>query len=247
MPPLLERLPRGVRPTAAGELAAQAEAVLATLRQAEAELAGQHSGAVRIAAFPTAVIGLVPGLLSRLSAGAALQVQVLELEPDAARAALRAGDCDLAVVNHYSLLTPDTHGPWEVVHLRDEPVLAALPLGHPLAERATLSINQLSADPWVTQQPASPCQELVQRVCASAGFAPKVAATCADYRSILALIAAGQGISLVPELALVGLIPPAVAMVPTRPRIHRRINVLVSSRPGASPGTRTVVDARTRG
>ncbi|MDQ2846758.1 MAG: LysR family transcriptional regulator [Actinomycetota bacterium] len=242
---LLERLPRGVRPTPAGErLAAQAEAILRTLQRAEGELAGEHAQLVRLAAFPTAVIGLVPRLLARLRSRAPeLELRVLELEPAAGRAALRAGECELALVNHYSLLTPDLHGPWQVSHLRDEPVLAALPREHPLAGRASVSIHQLSEDPWITQQPASPCQEIVQQVCASAGFAPRVAATCSDYRSILALVGAGHGVSLIPELALTGIRTSGLVLLPTRPGTRRRINALTSNRPGSLPGTRTVLDA----
>jgi DNA-binding transcriptional LysR family regulator len=242
---LLERLPRGVRATPSGErLAAHAEAIFTTLRRAGAELAAQKSDVVRLAAFPSGVIGLVPQLLERLAKSAPeLDVQVLELEPDAGRAALRAGDCELALVNHHSLLAPDTHGPWQVVHLRDEPMLAALPLDHRLATRSSIAIGQLSEDRWITQQPQSPCQEIVQRACADSGFAPRVAATCGDYRSILALIGAGHGVSLIPESALVGLANPPVALVRTRPRIARRINVLMSSRVGVTPAALTVLDA----
>lgn len=242
---LLERHARGVRPTPAGErLAAQADAVFATLRQAEAELSNGHAGAVRLAAFPTAIIGLLPAVLHRLRQTApGLRLQVVELEPGPARAALRSGDCDLAVVNHHSLLAPDTRGPWEIVHLRDEPVFAALPVDHRLARRASIPVGQLADADWIMQQPASPCQELVQRVCATAGFAPRVAATCSDYRSILALVAAGAGVSLIPELALTGLANPAVAFIPTRPATTRRINALASSRVGVNPAVRTVLTA----
>jgi DNA-binding transcriptional LysR family regulator len=242
---LLERHARGVRATPAGErLAAQADAVFATLRQAEAELSNGHVGAVRIAAFPSAVIGLVPPVLRRLRESApGLRIHIVELEPGPARAALRAGDCDLAVVNHHSLLAPDTRGPWEIVHIRDEPVVAALPADHRLARRASVSVGQLADADWIMQQPASPCQELVQRVCATAGFAPRVVATCGDYRSILALVGAGAGVSLIPELALTGLRPPSVALVPTRPVTMRRINALVASRVGVPPAARTALDA----
>jgi DNA-binding transcriptional LysR family regulator len=242
---LLDRLPRGVRPTPAGErLAAHAEAVLAVLETAEAELARGTGGNVRIAAFPTAVIGLLPGALSRVREQAPdLTIQVLELEPAAARAALRNSDVDLALVNHHALLSPDTDGPWQVVHIRDEPVLAALPLGHPLAGAPSVSVARLADQPWILQQPASPCQELVHLVCAAAGFAPRVVATCGDYRSILGLAMAGHGVSLVPELALTGLDISGVALLPTRPKVARRINALVSARLGASPATRTMVDA----
>jgi DNA-binding transcriptional LysR family regulator len=80
-------------------------------------------------------------------------------------------------------------------------------------------------------------------VCATAGFAPRVVATCGDYRSILALVGAGAGVSLIPELALTGLRPPSVALVPTRPVTMRRINALVASRVGVPPAARTALDA----
>ena len=91
--PLLERLARGVRPTARGErLAAQAEAVLAILDRAHDELVASSAGTVTVAAFPTAVIGLVPAALRRLAHDApGLDVRVLEVEPDGGRAQASRG------------------------------------------------------------------------------------------------------------------------------------------------------------
>ncbi len=241
---LLERLPRGVRPTAAGErLAAQAEAVLSLLATAESELDGRRAS-LRVAAFPTAVIGLLPGALTAVHAAApALHLQVLEMEPDDGRAALRTGDVDVALVNHHAVLAPDTRGPWRVEHLVDEPVLAALPRTHRLAGRAHLRVEQLREDDWVMQKPASPCQDLVQRVCGGAGFAPSVVAACGDYRAILALVGAGLGVSLVPVMALGGVDTSAVSLVPLRPAVRRRTNALVSTRPGVSLAARPLLDA----
>ncbi len=240
---LLERLPRGVRPTAAGErLAAHGEAVLSLLARAESEM-DAHSGTLRVAAFPTAVIGLLPPVLARLGRAVPdLRVELLEFEPDEARAALRAGDVEVALVNHHAVLAPDVRGPWRVVHLLDEPVVAALPRTHRSAGRASLTVDQLRDDAWVMQKPASPCQDLVQRVCGGSGFAPTVAASCGDYRSILALVGAGLGVSLVPQMALTGLDLSAVALVPLRPAVRRRVNALVSSRPGSSLAARPLLD-----
>jgi DNA-binding transcriptional LysR family regulator len=240
---LLERLPRGVRPTAAGErLAAQAEAVLSMLAMAEAELDGRTTS-LRVAAFPTAVIGLLPAALVALrTTRPDLHVQVVELEPDDGRAALRAGDVDVALVNHHAVLAPDARGPWRVEHLADEPVLVALPRGHRLATRPFVRVEQLREDAWIMQKPASPCQDLVQRVCGGGGFAPAVVAACGDYRSILALVGAGVGVSLVPQTGFVGVDVSSVALVPLRPAVRRRINALVSTRPGVGLAARPLVD-----
>jgi DNA-binding transcriptional LysR family regulator len=197
-----------------------------------------------VAAFPTAVMGLLPAAVRRLRRDAPqLRVEILELEPDDARLALRAGSCDLALVNHHSLLAPDGRGPWQVVHIRDERVRVAVSLDHPLAGRSQVAIAGLETEAWVMQQPASPCQELAQRLCAAGGFAPQVVATCGDYRSILALVAADVGVSIVPELALTGLDVSGVALIETRPRTQRRINALLSSRTDAAPAARAFLNA----
>src|SRR6266568_112459 len=243
---LVERLPRGIRPTAAGErLAAHGEAVLTMLARAESELSGRTRN-LRVAAFPTAVLGLLPSVLIALRVSAPdLHLQIQELEPEEGRAALRAGDVDIALVNHHAVLAPDVRGPWRVVHLLDEPVLAALPLGHRLASKPSVQVEALREDPWVMQKAGSPCQDLVQRVCGSSGFAPTVVASCGDYRSILALVGAGLGVSLVPQMALAGLDLSSLALVPVRPAVHRRVNALVSSRPGVQPAARPLLELLT--
>ena len=227
--PLLVRRSRGVVPTAAGErLALRAEAVLAQLEAAELELAGPHPGHIRIAAFPTAVFGLLPAVLRRFHDELAqTSVEIIELEPDDARAALRATEVDLAVVNHDASLAPDAHGPFRVHHIVDEPVFATLPADHRLASRRRVDLTTLTHDSWVVQTPASPCQQLTMHACAAAGFAPKVTATCGDYRSILALVATGYGVALIPRLAAHRLDTEGVVLRVTRPAITRRINALV--------------------
>ena len=243
---LLVRRARGVVPTAAGErLAVHAEAVMAQLATAELELAGGDRGVLRVAAFATAVAGLLPLTLARLrEMEPELLIRVLEAEPNAARAALSSGEVDVALVNHHALLAPDAGGPWRVMHVLDELVLAALPAKHRLVSALTdgaanhragrsqgpskaVDIGDLAADDWVMQAAASPCQELVVRVCADAGFAPSVSATCADYYSILRLVQAGHGVALVPKLALGDRLPDGVKMLPLRIPVTRRVNVLL--------------------
>jgi DNA-binding transcriptional LysR family regulator len=235
--PLLERRARGVVPTAAGErLSLHAEAVLAQLATAEAELSRTTPRVLRVAAFATAVRGLLAAALHDLRAGeSALVVDLHEDEPDAARAALRAGEVDLAFVNHDAALAPDAEGPWRVAHVLDEPVFVALPAGHRLAERQRVELSRLAHEPWIMQAPASPCQQLTVRACAAAGFAPAVSATCADYASIVALVRSGQGVSLVPRLAVHRLDTTGVVLRPARSALTRRINALVPIEPALGP------------
>ena len=241
---LLDRRPRGVLPTAAGErLAAQAEAVLAQLASAEAELSRDQPGTLGVAAFATAVAGLLPPALVRLRDQAATSVRVDEMEPDDARAALRAGLVDVALVNHDATLAPDQSGPWRVVHVLDEPVLTVVPRAHRLAGRRTLDLAALATDPWIMQAAASPCQQLTLRACADEGFAPSVSATCADYRSIVRLVGCGHGVSLVPWLALRGLDLGDVSVARTKVPVTRRLNVLVPVDRAEQPAVRLFLAA----
>lgn len=225
---LLVRGARGVEPTPAGErLALHAEVVLAQLAMAEADVSKATPRVLRVGAFATAVRGLVAPALGQLRAsGVAPDVEVFEMEPADGRVAMRAGDVDVVLVNHDVVIAPDADGPWRVVHLLDEPVLVALPDSHPLASHEQVDLRRLEHEEWIMQVPASPCQQLTFRACATAGFAPTVIATCADYSSIVALVRSGCGVSLVPRLAVRGLTLDGVVLRPARSGLARRINAL---------------------
>ena len=55
------------------------------------------------------------------------------------------------------------------------------------------------------------CQDVLLRLCQSAGFCPDIAVTTDDYVAAQALVAAGLGVAIMPELALRALRHPAVA------------------------------------
>ncbi|HEY5304417.1 MAG TPA: LysR family transcriptional regulator [Acidimicrobiales bacterium] len=227
---LLVRGPRGVEPTAVGErLSLHAEAVFAQLASAEAELSLNLARHLRVAAFATAMRGLLSPAIGKLRArDSAMTIEIVEMEPDIARAALRAGDLDMALVNHSAELSPDADGPWRVSHLLDEPTYVAVHARHPLALKRRVELGHFENEQWIMQVPASPCQQLTVRACAAAGFAPVVSAICADYASIIALIKVGHGVSLIPRLATQSIDLSGIALVRTRTEITRRINVLAA-------------------
>ena len=85
-------------------------------------------------------------------------------------------------------------------HLFDEPVLAALPSDHPLARRRTIALEALSLEPWVlfTRQIGSGLYDQILSACHRAGFSPRVTQQASQVTSIVNLVAAGLGVSLVP-------------------------------------------------
>lgn len=91
--------------------------------------------------------------------------------------------------------------PWlaaeEVVR---EAFVAVLPGEHPLAGQAALSLTELSAEPFVLFPPhvAPSLYGQVQQLFAAAGFAPRVVQEALEWTTIVALVEAGLGVSVVP-------------------------------------------------
>jgi DNA-binding transcriptional LysR family regulator len=75
---------------------------------------------------------------------------------------------------------------------------------------------------WIVGSPGTLCHAVAVRACQSAGFAPKVRHHADDFTAVLALVAAGQGVSLVPRLGAIQP-PPGVRLLPLRARRRTRI------------------------
>lgn len=85
--------------------------------------------------------------------------------------------------------------------LFDEEVLVALPQGHALAVKKKLALAQLRAEPFVlfSRPFGSGLYDEIISACQRAGFSPRVGQEASQITSIINLVAAGLGVSLVPE------------------------------------------------
>ncbi|HTA01387.1 MAG TPA: LysR family transcriptional regulator [Streptosporangiaceae bacterium] len=206
--PLLQRSGRGVVLTPAGaDLAERAGRVLALLEEASAALASARaelSGELRIGAFPTAVRTLLPAALVALGAAhPRLELHVTELDPAQAPDALHAGLLDVALVHEYDYV-PAEPDPGLVTR----PVLTEavyLASAAHLAVTAGSSADPVRASralPWIVGSPGTLCHLMAVRLCQAAGFTPRIRHYADDFAAVLMLVAAGQGVAVVPELAL---------------------------------------------
>jgi DNA-binding transcriptional LysR family regulator len=202
---LLERHPRGVSLTAAGQtLVGHAEGILARLESAEAALsaiAGLRGGRLRMASFPTAGATLMPLAIATFRARYPdVELTLAEGEPEQIAPRLRAGELDLALLFEFgeSSLAEDITR----VELLEDPLYLALPRDHALAGKRKLRLQDLRAEAWVQTSSSSPCARHVVRSCHAAGFEPRVAFESDDYQTVQGLVAAGVGVALIPELAL---------------------------------------------
>jgi molybdate transport repressor ModE-like protein len=203
---LLQRGPGGIRLTDAGRaLVAHTEAVLERLADAERELAaiaGLRGGRVRLASFPTAGATLVPNAVSVFTERYPdVELTLTEAEPEDSLPRLRRGDFEVALIYDYGLDDSHTEGV-ELVHLLDDPLYLVLPVDHPLAQRRSIRIEELADEPWVSGCRDGHCHEMLMRTCEDAGFEPRLAFFTNDTQVQIALVAAGVGVTLAPELGL---------------------------------------------
>jgi DNA-binding transcriptional LysR family regulator len=204
---LVEKSGRSVRLTEAGQvLARHAVTVLSAVEAAQEEvaaIAGLRAGRVRVMAFPSSSATVIPSALASLRfAHPDLTVSFVENEPPESLAALRAGDCDVAVAFTYpgtEALEVDLAGLSRVPLLDDE-VQVALPSAHPLARSTAVALADLAAETWIAGCPQ--CRGHLLALAARDGFTPRVDYATDDYVAVLGLVAAGLGVALVPGLVL---------------------------------------------
>jgi DNA-binding transcriptional LysR family regulator len=178
----------------------RARAILAAVAEAGQEAGRVASGEVgRLAVGFTgsATYDLLPSLARALRGefpGIALELKGEMLAPDQVEA-LVDRTLDLGF-----LRPPVRHPDIELRVLRREPLIAALPSTHPLAERSAVRLADLSAEPFITY-PAhhrSVVYDAVLDACQHAGFTPALAHEVRETSTLVSFVAAGLGVALVP-------------------------------------------------
>ena len=201
--PLFTRTTRHVALTAAGEyLLVEARRILASLDAAGAgvqRIAEGRRGLVRVGFTGAAVFSQLPRVartLERDLPEVALEVQADQLTPQLCDG-LREGSIDLAV------LRPPATGDGIVVRtIAVEPLVLALPADHHLVGAPEISVADLRSEGFVLYStPDSAVNEAILRVCRAAGFTPRREHVAPGTVVLLALVAAGLGIGLVPASA----------------------------------------------
>jgi DNA-binding transcriptional LysR family regulator len=238
--PLLQRTGRRVSLTPAGAaLAGQTEEILALLERAAAGLAATRTGLagpLRIGAFPTAMRTILPAALVALGRDhPGLELMVTELDPAAVPDALRSGTLDVALVHEYEFV-PAPHDPaLNTEPLLEEAIYLASARPAPTAGENTAGADTAGADtagedpvgshrdsPWIMASPGTLCHTMAVRACQAAGFTPRIRHHADDFVTVLALVAAGQGVALVPQLGVIGP-PPQVVLTELPARRRTRI------------------------
>ena len=243
---LIEREPRGVRLTEAGELLARhAESVISRLERAEMELRDLldlRRGRLRLGAFPSAFVHLASASIAELRARhPGVEVVVSEVGLEDGSAQVEAGDLDIAIVFEYDLAPAPCTAGLHRTPLLDDPMYLILPAGHPAAQRAKLRLRELRDEPWI-QATMGPASRAIYRTFARARFEPRVVFETDDLFTIQGLVAAGAGASLVPGMSLPTLRDDLVARSLAEPGPHRRVFAVTPAEGERSPSTAPMLE-----
>ncbi len=222
--PLLERTGRQVRLNAAARsLVAHAESVFDQLERAEAALAAARTtlvGHLRVGAFPSAAQAILPDVLVAVACRhPGLELSVVNVDPVQAEQSLRAGDLDVALTHDYDRVPQPQHAALTCQVVLTEPMYLASdrPPGDGDAPVASFADHD-----WVMGTAGTLCRLATERICHAAGFPPRIRHQIDDFPTVLSLVAAGQGVAVVPHLAT-RTAPPAVVL--TRLPDVRRIRL----------------------
>lgn len=196
---LFKRTPRGAELTGPGKvLLREARGVLARADRAVAavkQAASGEEGELRIGFLSSVANYMIPPVVRAFRKRFPnVTVHTSEVPIAGLVAGVRDGTLDAG------LSRPPLVDDLEVEEILREPVAAVLPDGHPLADRAQLTLQDLAQESWVLTERNSwpPWHEKYDADFARAGYAPRVVERGTSPQNLLALVAAGVGVSRLP-------------------------------------------------
>jgi DNA-binding transcriptional LysR family regulator len=204
---------RGVRPlrlTEAGSaLTERAVAAFEQIGAAELDveaIANVSAGSLRGGTFSSAGAAMVVDALRAFrKSHPGVNVSITEIGmPSALTRSLRRGDLDLGVSFDYPEIGDTFGDDLSLEHLLDDPFDVVVPRGHRLEREQKIRFADLAGESWLLGDfgPDSPSFRMIDRRCRNEGFDPTVAYRINDCQMAQALVAAGEGIALLPRLML---------------------------------------------
>lgn len=164
-------------------------------------------GQIEMTVYESVAATLLAPLLARFAVEYPdLQLRTRQLDPDLAIESLAMGEIDLAFAIDYPHAPAPQRDDIVRVTILDDRFHAVVPAGDPLAG-PTIELSELAGRPFIASAPNLSCGRCIVTACRDAGFEPDIVHQLDDYPTSLQLVAAGQGVSLVPDLGLAR--PPA--------------------------------------
>jgi len=245
--PLTERRGRGIVLTGAGRMLAQtATDVAVALERADAlweDFKQAPRGDVTLTIFPTGGQMLLPGLLTAVADVPGLVLSCTDQDPLIPDFADLTPDFDIVVADAPTILPSWRERGLAVLPLMREPLDVALPEGHPLAEKATLSPRDLADETWIGVPVGFPYDLILRQIETANGTPARVAQRFLDNGIVETLVAAGHGIAILPRFTTRVHSNGLVSRPLTGVRTIRQISALMRPDRAERPSVRLVVEA----
>jgi LysR family hydrogen peroxide-inducible transcriptional activator len=207
---LLNRNHRRIVPTVEGELLLlRARPILELIAATKAEIRNADSlktGQVSFGVLPTIAPDFLAGLLDTfVERWPKIQVCVHENLAEQSLHLIETGKLDMGLVR----LPVREHG-FETETLFHEEMLLALHTSHPLTRKRAIFMNDLVSEKFILSQEDHCLGDCVQGLCQQRNFHPRLVFQSGQFDTIQSLVAAGKGISLIPQSAI-GKAQPTIA------------------------------------
>lgn len=196
--PLFDRVGRGLVLTPAGEVfLAGAQDLVRRADELVVDTGRAHRGEIgvlRIGFVQSATFEALPGLVSAVRAASPdVRVEVTAMTTLRQTAALADGLIDVGL-----LRPPVTAPELELRTVSHDHLCVALPGGHPLTRKRRVSLVDLADEPFVLygRESGPSVHDTIVGHCQAAGFTPRIVQDAVDVQTIVALVAAGLGVSL---------------------------------------------------
>jgi LysR family hydrogen peroxide-inducible transcriptional activator len=199
--PLVERQPRRVALTEAGEKVVERARRLLLEADAIVELAKLDrdplAGALKLALIPTVGPYLLPHVARRLRKDLPrLKLMLYEYQTAPLLEKLRAGEIDMGV-----LALPVPLDGLESEHLYDEPFTLAVPAGHRLADQERVKVDDLKGETLLLLEDGHCLRDQALDVCSRVRVHEEQDYRATSLETLRQMVAAGHGVTLLPQLA----------------------------------------------
>ncbi|WP_433204816.1 LysR family transcriptional regulator [Nocardia sp. CA-107356] len=221
---LVERVGRGIEPTAVGRaLARETEMLFEELNRLEGVVNALRVG--RVGSLSIGYIGSVGAIwLPRLVDALRAEFPDLHLDLRMTEFTSGAQDIEIFVVTPNVKRSPEVH----VHRLVDDPYVVVCRADDPLARLREVPMGELAERSWVdNDRPHSSSRDVLLAACMQAGFNPRFEVKIPDYGTALSFVAAGIGITVMPTLAAHSLPDNLISVPLVCPTPVRKIGVAI--------------------
>lgn len=222
---LMTRSRGGIRLTEAGKMVLpKMEAILREQSELDTlvnDIRNSCTGVVRLATFSSVAVNWLPGMLQSFqSQFPGVKIQILSGDYEDIDQWLRSAEADLGFV---TLPGPED---MKIIPLGEDPLVAILPEGHPLAAADCIPIRDIASEPFISLRQSS--NHDIHRALDNAGVRPYIRYSTKDDYALMAMVRQGLGVSIVPEL-LIGDRRDHIVIRPLSPAASRTIALAVST------------------